>query len=119
MTSTPGPINGGATLDKPLMVPLGIIELRFQSVCKWTRHGARCLAHGTAFNNFHNAVLIGGLAGFEPQRQSTSTPHVACVALHIMYHGTRARSKVQLAAAVCLHTAVAFELSAGMRGPLD
>ena len=83
MTSTPAPPYGEATLDKPLMVPRGASEQRFQSVCKWTRDGARCLAYGTAFNNFHNAVLIGGLAGFEPQRQSTSTPHVACDALHI------------------------------------
>ena len=87
MTSTPAPTYGKATLDKPLMVPRGVIERRFQSVCEWTRDGARCSAHGTAFNNFHNAVLSGGLAGFEPQRQSTSTPHVACDALHICITG--------------------------------
>ena len=87
VTSKPAPLHGEATLDKPLMVPRGAIEQRFQSVCKWTRDGARCLAYGTAFNNSHNAVLSGGLAGFEPQRQSITTPHVACDALHIYITG--------------------------------
>ena len=87
VTSTPAPAYGEATLDKPLMVPRGVSELCFQSVCKWTRDGARCLAYGTAFNNFHNAVLFGGLAGFEPQRQSITTPYVACDALHICITG--------------------------------
>ena len=75
---------------------------------------AVCISNGTQRHPYCRP--IGGPVGFDSQGQRTMThvPRTRVLRCTFLYHhGTHPKAQVRLAAAGCLHTAVALELSAG------